>query len=244
VAPVLAGAGGSLQVAGGTGGLTPALYNGDSGYVRGSVGGSGAPGRIRLEGDSISLAAATTVPASQGPLSTVALAGTPNLRIVSVAGLAAPASPQASYTVPDVGLPPGFQNPVAVTVQATQIPPGTVVTVTSIPLQAAGTSASGVLTGSLAASSASVTLNLPADQPTLLAATAAFAVAAASDGPLYADSATPKGAQGPVPSRVEESAPSSVEEGDEVAHVKVAAVVGGPSSVTYLTKSGREIAVR
>jgi hypothetical protein len=41
-------------------------------------------------------------------------------------------------------------------------------------------------------------------------------VASAGEGPVYA-------------------------EGEEVTHVRVAAVFGGPSSVTYITASGREI---
>jgi hypothetical protein len=51
----------------------------------------------------------------------------------------------------------------------------------------------------------------------VLTAEATFAlVASVGEGPLYAD-------------------------GEEVTHVKVAAVFGGPSTTTYLTRSGREV---
>ncbi len=228
VTPLLSGSGGSIQVTGGTGGSPPCFNNGDAGYACGSTGGAGAPGRIRLEADTLSLAAAFTVSPSQGPLGTVTLSGAPSLQFTSVAGLPAPAIPQGSYLTPDVNIPAGFTNPVAIVLQASQIPLGTVVTVTSTPLQAGGSSATGVLTGTLAASTVSVNLTLPTNEPTILTATANFAVAAAMEtGPLYAD--------GPVPSFVE---------GEEVTRVKVAAAFGGASSVTYVTGSGREILLR
>jgi hypothetical protein len=69
------------------------------------------------------------------------------------------------------------------------------------------------------ASTVSVTLMLPTNEPTVLTATANVAVAAsAGTGPIHAH-------------------------GEEVTDVRVAANFGRPSSVSYLIRSGREIVV-
>ena len=67
---------------------------------------------------------------------------------------------------------------------------------------------------------------------TLGSATATFPlVASAGHGPLYAGGPVPSPASGGI-------------EGEEVTHMKVTAVLGGPSQLSYLTRSGREVAVR
>jgi hypothetical protein len=65
---------------------------------------------------------------------------------------------------------------------------------------------------------ASISLNLA--QTSVLTATATYPLmASAGEGPLYA-------------------------EGEEVTHIRVAALLGGQSTLTYVTRSGREIVVR
>jgi hypothetical protein len=135
-----------------------------------------------------------------------------------VAGVTPPASPQGSYGTPDVTLPAGFTNPVTIAVEGTQIPPGSAVSIRSIPLQGGGASTVGTLAGSLGTSTASVVLNLPTNQPTVLAAEATFAILTAAnfDGPTRFA-------------------------GEPITHIRVAAVFGGPSAVTYITASGKEV---
>lgn len=73
------------------------------------------------------------------------------------------------------------------------------------------------LSGPLENTTATVNVSVPLDQPAILAASATFAlVASLGTGPLYA-------------------------EGEEVTHVRVAATFGGPSTVTYITASGKEV---
>ncbi|MCI0372470.1 MAG: hypothetical protein L0214_14145 [candidate division NC10 bacterium] len=164
------------------------------------------------------MTATMTVAASQGPLGTVTLASPPSLRITSVAGLTAPAAPQGSYGTPDLTLPAGFTNPVPITIEGAQIPPGTGVTVRSIPLQGGASSTSVTLAGTTTASTAGVSLNLPTNQPTVLAAEATFAIltAASLDRPTRFA-------------------------GEPITHVRVAATFGGVSTITYLTASGKEV---
>ncbi len=220
VAPLLTGSGGNLLVGGGLAGTTAWVSTYGGGYAYAGGAGDGAAGRLRLEATTFALTATMTVPPSQGPLGVVSLPTPPGLQFVSVAGVPAPAAPQGNYGVPDLTLPVGFTNPVTIALGGVQIPAGTVVTVRAAPLQGAASTATGALTGTVEASTASINMNLSASQPTVLTAEATFTVVArAGEGPIYAD-------------------------GEEVTHVKVAAVFGGPSTVTYLTRSGREVQVQ
>ena len=106
----------------------------------------------------------------------------------------------------------------AVALTASNIPLGTVIQVTATPQSGSKTTAtSSGLTGSLASSTAAASINLSLAQTNVLTATATFPlIASLGTGPIYA-------------------------EGEEVTHVRVAAVLGGASRVTYLTRSGREV---
>ena len=122
---------------------------------------------------------------------------------------------------PDILLPTTATNPLEVTLTASNIPLGTVIQVTATPAVGAKTTAtSSGLTGTVASSTATASVNLSLTQTSILTATATFPlVASAGEGPLYA-------------------------EGEEVTHIKVAALLGGRSTLTYVTRSGREIVVR
>lgn len=154
---------------------------------------------------------------SGGP-SSVTLASGPTLRIASVAGVAAPASPSGSFTVADVVLPPNTTNPVTVNLEASNIPLGTTVTVSVKGQYGAGTSAtSSGLAGTEAASTASASVTVPTDEPSIISASASFTLIAASgNGPVFV-------------------------QGEEVERVRVTATLNGPSQVVYVTRSGREI---
>jgi len=187
----------------------------------GPFAGAGASGRLRLEATTLSYTGFTNPLASQAfPQPVFPAAGQPSLTIASIGGIAAPASPGGSFlAAPDILLPTGTTNPVAVALTASNIPLGTVIQVTATPQSGSKTTAiSSGLAGTVASSTAAASITLSLTQTNVLTATATFPlVASAGAGPTYA-------------------------EGEEVTHVRVAAVLGGTSRVTYLTRSGREVA--
>lgn len=210
VANTLTGSGGSIIVAGGSGGFR-------SGAAQ-ENGGSGGIGRVRVEA-STNTATITyaQVPSIDKP-GALALPGSPSLTITSVAGVAAPASPTGSFSSPDITLPAGTANPMTIALAAVNIPLGTTVTVTVKPLDGAASSAtSTALTGTLAASTATASLTIPTNQPSVISASATFTLAALPDaGPLFA-------------------------QGEQVERIRVAAILGGLPTTAYITRSGREV---
>jgi hypothetical protein len=139
-----------------------------------------------------------------------------------VAGVAVPGSPAGSFlAAPDILLPTGTTSPITVSLSASNIPLGTTIQVTVTPQAGSATSTlSTGLAGTLASSTATASIGVFLNRPSILTATATYPLMAdAGTGPIYAD-------------------------GEEVTHIRVAAVMGGASSVTYLTRSGREIVVR
>jgi hypothetical protein len=190
----------------------------------GGVGGNGSTGRLRIEAfantAAYTLNGAPPSAVSVSPPTTVALTNAPTLRIASVGGIATPASPAAAFGTPDVTLPAATTNPVAVGITAANIPLGTVITV-SVSGQMGGgaSSASTGLSGTLASSSATANVTIPTTQPSILSATATFLVADLGGGPVYAD-------------------------GELVERVRVSATATGVSRMSYITRAGRETAVR
>jgi hypothetical protein len=208
-----AGSGGAVRLAATT------IAGGGSISVSGAGGGS--VGRIRIEGvtntSAFSFAGAPVTAASYAAPTTVTLPNAPTLVITSVAGVTAPAAPGGSLASPDVTLAAGTTNPVTVSLAATNVPVGTVVTVTVKGQVGAASTTTATLAGSSASSTASATVTIPTDQPCLVSAAATFTlVAAGIDGPMYAD-------------------------GEEVERVRVSAALGGQAQAVYLTRSGREV---
>ncbi len=209
VANTITGSGGSISVAGGSRGSHTASL---------TSAGSGGSGRIRIE----AYTNTATINFAQAPSiaqpGVVALPSAPSLAITSVAGAAAPATPTGSLTTPDITLPAGTTNPMTLGLAAANIPLGTTISVTAKPQNgAASSTASTPLAGTLASSTATASLSIPTNQPSVISASATFTLAALPGaGPLFA-------------------------EGEAIEQVRVAAVLGGPSQVTYITKSGREI---
>ena len=200
----------------------------------GAFSGAGGLGRIRLEAYTLTISTGSRTPeATQGfPQPVFPAAGQPTLTIASVGGIAGPATPGGSFlAAPDILLPTGTTNPVAVALTASNIPLGTVVQVTATPQSGSKTTAtSSGLAGSVASSTATASITLSLTQTNVLTATATFPlVASLGTGPIYAEGLVPNPASGGI-------------EGEEVTHVRVAAVFGGGSKVTYLTRSGREVA--
>jgi hypothetical protein len=199
-----------LNMNGGTGGI---------GCYNGGCGGAGGAGYLRVEAYDYSGFTPNVNPSaiSYAQPNPVVLTNAPDLRIASVGGIAAPASPLGSFQgVPDVIIPATQANPVSVALEAVNIPVGTVVQVLLIP--AAGTSAtvaSSPLAGTNAASTGTANVTLPAGM-SVLSATATIDLTIASARPVFID-------------------------GERVNRIEVAAVYGGSSQLTYITQSGRRI---
>jgi hypothetical protein len=205
---------GSLQAGGGLGG---------SSVITSAVrGGNGGEGFIRVEAYDYSAFNPSSTPASISFAlpHPVAAQGTPALRIASVAGVSAPASPLGSlHGVPDVVVPSTQPNPVTVSIEAANIPVGTVATLTLTPAQGARTTAqSTALAGADAASAATAGVNLP---PGMCVITATVVI------DLTTQSASAR--------------PPLLIEGERVIRIEVFATFGAPSKVTYVTRSGRRI---
>jgi hypothetical protein len=230
------GAGGAIRlvapdIAGGTLGLVQAL----GGPAVGGCGSTatGSIGRIRVEasnfagftGQTNPVPSVANAPGPVSPAGSPSLVNVPTLAIASIGGLAVPTTPTGSYSVPDLTLASGTANPISVVINATNTPvaPETQINVRVIS-RSPGTVSTVIVpaanhTGSFASSSATVNVTLPAGQITLLQAFATMTLTGqtASLFPLI--------------------------DGEPVERVMVAASPGEPSTVSLVTKSGKEIRV-
>ncbi|QPF71605.1 hypothetical protein G8A07_00800 [Roseateles sp. DAIF2] len=133
----------------------------------GYQGGNGGIGRIRLEAENITRTAATSPAASSAQPGPVFIAGTPTLKITSVAGVNVPEPPTG---VADVKLPANTANPVTVSFATTGVPVGNTVRLAATPNNGAEVSAiSTALAGTPQAATATASINLPAGASTLQA---------------------------------------------------------------------------
>lgn len=136
--------------------------------------GVGANGRVKVEAENLTRTAAVGV--FSGPQE-VFLANIPGVRITSVAGITAPASPTGAG---DIVVPEATPNPVAIEFVTTNIPVGNIIELTVTPQSGANTTAvSGAITGTDASGTASVSVEIP-DGPSTLSASITFTVAIAS----------------------------------------------------------------
>jgi hypothetical protein len=142
----------------------------------------------------------------------------PTLTITSIGGIAVPAAPVGALSTPDVLLPYNIQNPVTVTVTGVNVPAGTQVTLKASPSVGTPTPASGALAGTDTSSSVSIQLNISKAYPSVITASVTFQLASLGIGPIYA-------------------------QGEPVEKVRVETAVGGGSTLTYITASGKEIPV-
>ncbi len=217
------GSGGAIRLVANTitvvaGGI--AFLNADGGFN--SCGIAGGYGYVRLEASNFNGLSVDTSPKefTIGQPGLVTLSNVPTLRINSVGGVNAPASPSGTFhATPDITLPTTQTNPVTVALQAANIPLGTTIEVRLTP--ASGNPASvqsAPLTGTVAASTATASLTLPAGQ-SLLYATASIDLTA---------------------SNVSQLKPIFIE-GERVRKIEVGANFGGTSDVVYVTESGRRV---
>jgi len=182
-------------------------------------------GRIRLEAFTLGFAgtiapaaSSSTAPGPVTAASNPALINLPTLTLSSVGSTAAPGTPGGSYTTADVSLPQGTINPVPLTLAVTNTPVGTVFTVKLFPqFGNATTVTSTPSTGTFASATASASVTFPSGQVSVLNAFGSFT----------------------LPTQTAALFP--LIDGEEVDRIMVAAAYGKPSSVTLMTKSGREI---
>lgn len=209
---------GSFASDGGAGGF--------SGFFCNCRGGAGSSGYIRIEAFSFTNFQPIISPgppqtsSSFGLPSSVALPNAPVLKIASVAGMAAPATPAGSFHGPaDIVVPSAQANPVNVALQAANIPLGSIVQVTLTPETGAFTTVqSTVLAGTVAASTATASVNLPMTGMSVINATASYDLPAGN-----------------------QRTSQMLIEGEHVKRVEVATTFGAQSEVTYITESGKRI---
>ncbi|GAA5787482.1 hypothetical protein [Chitiniphilus shinanonensis] len=202
---------GKLQATGGTRGT----WSGSTSAGEEEAGGIGAYGRIRLEGESITYSGAATPAYKNGTPGPIFIANAPALRIVKVAGVAAPANPTGNA---DIVLPESIQNPVTVEFETTGVPPGNIIELTVAPAYGERIKAiSPALAGTTQSATASVEVTLP-QGPSSLSATTTYTIVAALGDALsqYADN-------------------------ERVERIAVTAALGQPASgtVTLITVSGK-----
>jgi hypothetical protein len=212
------GAGGAIRLVANTiRGYGYLTVNGGSGAGSPS-GGNGSSGYTRIEAYNYSSfdPNLSTQPISYAVPNPAIVTGGPGLRISSVAGVASPSSPVGSlHGVPDIVLPSSQPNPVTVGIEGSQVPLGTVVNVTVTPSSGSSTTVQSTgLSGTVAASSATANVTLPGGTSVITAK--ATVNLQASLRPMWID-------------------------GEQVDRIEIAAVFGGPSTATYITRSGRRI---
>ena len=202
---------GGLQALGGIPGCTPVSVTVSTSW----------PGRIRLECTTCNLGSGTTTPTAStsttlgpvAPASTPSLVNLPTLTISTVGGIAAPAIPGGLYTTPDLTIAGGTLNPVLVTLTATNVPVGTVFLIKVIPeggVEVPFTSTPA--TGTFASSTATVNVNVPYGQTSLLYAYVNY-TQVATLFPLI--------------------------DGEPVERVLLVAVYGEASSALFITQTGK-----
>jgi hypothetical protein len=201
---------GNLNVSGGGAGGASVSFNG----------GSGGQGYIRIEAYDFNGFTGTTTPSTIASLTfphPITPPNLPSLRIASVAGVNAPATPVGSLqAVPDVIVPAATANPIAVALEGSNLPVGTVLQVTLAPARGARTTvSSSPLAGTESASTASANVTLPTGM-SVISATGIIDLVIAKADPIFI-------------------------QGERVRRIEVAATFGGPSELTYITASGRRI---
>lgn len=213
------GSGGAIRLVastlGGNGPITATL--GQSGrFGDNNVGYDGGTGRIRLEADVLTRTAQTNPVYTTSTPRPLNVAGMPTLRIASVAGVAAPASPTGNA---DIVLPATTPNPVTVVIETANVPLGNTVSVITTPPRGTPiTTVSTALQGTLAAASATANADI-GDGSNVLLATLSYAVAGA-----------------------QQSALARYTNGEKVVRVELAAALsGGGSNTVLITQSGRRV---
>jgi hypothetical protein len=178
---------------------------------------NGGAGRIRIEAEVLSRTQPTNPPYTTDlPGPTFVPGGTPTLEIVNIGGMPVPAVPTGTA---DVVLP-ATSNPVMVTFVTKGVTVGSTVTLTlSPPIGPPVTASSSPTIGTIDNATSSVSLSIPPGSSILQASVTYTILASAGD------------------------AMSVYAEGEHVEKIRLSSTLGGSSTATLITKSGREFAV-
>lgn len=206
----------------GSGGAIRLISNALNGT--GSISVAGAPpnggaGRIRLEANTLSFSGTVNPVATISTPGLLNLSPIPILSITAIAGVSVPSTATGSFDSPDIILPSSTSSPVTVNLAASNIPVGTVVAVIVNFKNTSDRSSfnSTPLSGTEASSTATANVFLSTTLPTIIRADAIFTVQTASN---------------PFPKFAED---------EKVEKIRVASVLGGKSSISLITESGREV---
>jgi hypothetical protein len=212
-----AGSGGAIRLVANTIIGSPLLlaYGGDRRGFRGNFGGVGY---VRYEAFNLEDFRPTFGGQfgnfSFGRPNPVMLPNDPQLRILSIGGINAPAQPTGSfYTAqPDVVVPESVSNPVNVVVQGTNVPGTPTIQVTRI----TDSGEREMKTCTLTNNTCTASLSLQLTRTSLIIATTTVDGLLAFGRPIFID-------------------------GERVNKVEIAAAFGGQSEITYITDSGRRL---
>ena len=178
----------------------------------------GGDGRIRIEAENILFSELTDPPFTSAEPGELLISGLPEIRITSVAGVAAPASPTGNA---DIILPGDTPNPVEVVIESLNVPLGNTLTVILTPPAGEPVETiSTALQGSDPNGVATASVNLP-DGGSVLLATLSFSVADSQ----------------------QRFSLSRYTNGEPVVHVQLAASMTGESQTILTTETGRTVVV-
>lgn len=188
-------------------------------YYTGSPGGAGARGFIRVETYNYSAFNPNvySVPMNITYPNPVTLLNSPLLRIVQIGGVQVPLTAKGSLqSAPDITIPSAQTNPVAVQVQASDIPLDSVVQVVVTPVSGSRTTfQSTPLTGTINNSTASANVSLPSGM-SVITATITVNLQTAGLSPFFIN-------------------------GEKITKMEIAANLGGETETTYITQSGKRL---
>ena len=218
-----------------------------------SWGGAGGAGRIRFDTYQNNFGGSTSGVLTQGfqPIILPTAGQGIQLGIASVAGAAVPANPAGVLANPDIIIPAQQTNPIPIVVNCTNIPLNTEITVVVHPANGADVQAVGINSaGTTAASTATVSLNMPRGGGIIYATTVvglsgqqaslnspeknARLAAAPERGHL----GRPAG-ETPTPRDLPLSVTGWTASGERFAKMEITAALGGQQQVTYITESGK-----
>ena len=211
--------GGSISVIGGT---------------TGWIGNRAGQGRVRFDAFQNNFGGSVSGTFTQGfqPIILPASGQGIQLNITSVAGAAIPGSPTGVLANPDVIIPAQQNNPIPIVVSCSNIPLNTEITVVVHPANGADVQAVGINNaGTLAASTATISLNMPRGGG-IIYAKAVTGIAGTASATSPADAKTRSIAE-----------TGWTADGERFAKMEITATLGGQQQIAYITESGKRYAI-
>ena len=196
--------------------------------------GYGGSGRIRIDSFQNNFGGSISGVVTQGfqPIILPAAGQGIQLNIASVAGAAIPASPSGVLANPDVIIPAQQTNPIPIVVNCSNIPLNTEITVVVHPANGADVQAVGINSaGTLAASTATISLNMPRGGG-IIYAKAVTGIAGTASATSPADSKTRSIAE-----------TGWTADGERFEKMEITATLGGQQQIAYITESGKRYAI-